>query len=285
MALSEADVELIRASWIRARSDSIGAGVLLFKGLFTKFPDYLRLFNQFEDLDLDRIQENKRLVKHAVKVIETVTFVVDSIGDPTKHDQLNEALVGLVRGHQKRRIGLEEFQNLGIVLIDFICDLNNRRYNADGHQTNPNCRLISSSGIAPAGPPVTRGCNSSTSSSQDSGTMTSTLDKIRASLSPSSSSEDDSVLSRTLTSEITDEPIISGGLSMENHHHHNPHEADKYHEDHNANACDPDGQRLVHDSRRHSMKLDTSQLVIAWKKLYKIILDLVKSEESSASRE
>jgi hypothetical protein len=32
MALSEADIELIRASWIPARSDSIGAGVLLFKG-------------------------------------------------------------------------------------------------------------------------------------------------------------------------------------------------------------------------------------------------------------
>lgn len=32
MALSETDVELIRASWIPARTDPVGAGVLLFRG-------------------------------------------------------------------------------------------------------------------------------------------------------------------------------------------------------------------------------------------------------------
>lgn len=32
MALSGSDIELIRASWVRARSDPIQAGVLLFKG-------------------------------------------------------------------------------------------------------------------------------------------------------------------------------------------------------------------------------------------------------------
>lgn len=31
-ALSEPDVELIRASWVPARKDPVGAGVLLFKG-------------------------------------------------------------------------------------------------------------------------------------------------------------------------------------------------------------------------------------------------------------
>ena len=210
-------------------------------------------------------------MKHAVKVIETVTFVVDSIGDQTKDDQLNEALVNLVRGHQKRNIGLTEFQNLGIVLIDFICDLNNRRCQADGRQANPNCRLMSSSDMAPA----TRPFHSSTSSSQDPGTMTSALDRIRASLSPSSSSEDDSVLSRTLASELLDEPMIAGPITDD-------HQADKYAQDQNANTCDSHGRRLVHDSQPHSLKLDTSQLVIAWKKLYKIILDLVRSEEARA---
>lgn len=75
------------------------------------------------------MHENKRLVKHAVKVIETVTFVVDSIGDETKKASLNEALTSLVKSHLKRKIGLTEFRNLGIVIIDFICDLNHRRAN------------------------------------------------------------------------------------------------------------------------------------------------------------
>lgn len=76
---------------------------------------------------MECLQENKRLLRHAVKVIETITFVVDSIGDDSKSDQLDAALVSLVRGHLKRRIGLAEFRNLGIVVIDFICDINNRR--------------------------------------------------------------------------------------------------------------------------------------------------------------
>jgi hypothetical protein len=235
---------------------------------------------QFENLELERIQEHKRLVKHAVKVIETVTFVVDSIGDPAKDCRLNEALTNLVRGHQKRNIGLREFQNLGIVLIDFICDLNNRRYHAGSHLANPDRRLIGASGDSgPAAGKLatTRGCNSSTSSSQDSETMTSTLDKIRASLSPSSSSEDDNLLPRTLATDVTAELMI--GSSIVPNHNEN-----KYHEDHNANTCDPDGQRLARDSRAHFIKLDTSQLVAAWKKLYTIILDLVKSEESKAGK-
>lgn len=236
--------------------------------MFTKFPDYLGFFNQFDDLDLDRIHEHKRLVKHAVKVIETVTFVVDSIGDPTKGGQLNEALVGLVRSHAKRSIGLKEFENLGIVLIDFICDLNNRRHHDGGFRANPNCRLTGANDSA-ASDAAFQACNSSTGSSQYSGTMTDTLDKIRASLSPSSSSDDDNLLSRTLC-EPVDKSMI-GDTIMENH------SADKYHEDFNANACDPEGQGLVHDPQ--PMKLDTSQLVGAWKKLYKIILDLAKSEE------
>lgn len=73
------------------------------------------------------MQENKRLLKHAIKVIETVTFVTDSVGDESKTTKLNEALENLVKSHLRRSIGLAEFRNLGIVLIDFICDVNQRR--------------------------------------------------------------------------------------------------------------------------------------------------------------
>lgn len=72
------------------------------------------------------MHEHKLLKRHATKVIDTVTFVVDSVGDSSKADKLNEALVGLVKGHLKRNVGLAEFRNLGIVLIDFICNINQR---------------------------------------------------------------------------------------------------------------------------------------------------------------
>lgn len=92
----------------------------------------MKFFPNFSDLDIERMRENKRLLKHAVKVIDTVTFLVDSIGDESKSKELNDALVNLVRSHLRRKIGLTEFRNLGIVIIDFICELNinNNQYDS-----------------------------------------------------------------------------------------------------------------------------------------------------------
>lgn len=219
--------------------------------LFTKFPQYLDFFPQFANLDVERIEENKRLLKHAVKVIETVTFVVDSIGDETKTTQLNEALINLVKGHLKRQIGLSEFRNLGIVLIDFICDINNRRgsccaklkSNADKQQNQLNKSSTSDSSIH---------------SSDDLETMTSALDKIRSTSSPSSSSEEESYL------------VSSGTISNVNQSLKRLDEEDNSKQDDSSTESD----------FKNEAKIDTNLLVGGWTKLYSSILDLVKREES-----
>lgn len=76
------------------------------------------------------MEENGRLLSHAGKVINTVSFLVDSVGDESKAETLNDALVKLVRSHLKKKVGDVEFRNLGLVLIDFICEYNNRRENS-----------------------------------------------------------------------------------------------------------------------------------------------------------
>lgn len=125
MALDSADIKIIKGSWHSVRQDTVASGCLLFKQLFTRYPQYLQLFPKFPDLDLEHMRDNKRLLKHAVKVIETVSFVVDSLGgDEKQTGALNEALENLVKSHLRRKIGLEKFQALGLVLIDFICDVN-----------------------------------------------------------------------------------------------------------------------------------------------------------------
>lgn len=111
----------------------------LIQRLFTKFPQYLSFFPSFSELDLDDMHENKRLMKHATKVIDTVTFVVDSVGDEAKSNQLNEALVQLVKSHLRRGVGTPEFRNLGVVLIDFICDVNSRRGAGVRSKLNQTC--------------------------------------------------------------------------------------------------------------------------------------------------
>lgn len=239
--------------------------------MFTKFPDYLKFFSQFSDLDLESIKENKRLIKHAVKVIDTVTFVVDSIGDETKTDELNNALVNLVRSHLKRQIGLKEFRNLGIVLIDFVCDINNR---GSAKLALDSDRLISGR----SNDAHSDGGALSASSSQDSGTMTSALDKIRASSSPSPSSDDENLPAQSAGSGM--DTFVNGASDVangdesreENIRRDRP--ASQYH---HQSFKVSDGVKSEHSN------LNTSLTVAAWTKLYGTILDLVKQEEDRAS--
>lgn len=152
--------------------------------MFTKFPSYKQYFTNFPDLDLERMHENKRLLRHATKVIETVSFVVDSIGHEDKANALNEALLNLVKGHLKRKIGALEFKNLGIVLVDFICNVNNQR----GFRKNSDWKVESSSAsassllLSSSSQGDNNGGNKSivtNNVSIDSATMTDALDKLR----------------------------------------------------------------------------------------------------------
>lgn len=204
------------------------------------------------------MHEHKRLLRHAVKVIETVTFVVDSIGDETKTNQLNEALVNLVRGHLNRKIGLSEFRNLGIVLIDFICDVNNRRGGYHNVASKPAAQLNKSSTS-----------DSSNHSSNDSETMTSALDKIRTSSSPSSSSEEESYLASK---------SIGGNNNLVTQDNYNTFGQS------NISKKGVDLGPVEGAGCTKGTKIDTNLLVTAWTKLYSSILDLVKREEDQLTK-
>lgn len=199
---------------------------------------------------MERLEENRRLVRHAVKVVETVTFVVDSIGDEAKTSQLNEALLSLVKGHLMRKIGLAEFRSLGIVLLDFVCQLNQRREPAEAgeqcQQREGQAKQVNKS----------RESSSSEASNQSSETMTSALDKIRASATPSSlssSEEDESYLSEA-----------NSAISARN------------------NLSTQDSGLGDSGQLDGASKLDTNLLVAAWTKLYGGILDLVRREEEKS---
>ena len=302
--------------------------------MFTKFPQYLKLFNQFSDLDIERLHENTRLIRHAVKVIDTVTFVVDSLGDETKAQKLNEALAALVQGHLKRKIGLQEFRNLGIVIIDFICDLNNRR-TSDGRMIDSCCHqaasnapnnasssspsLLSSSSSTFSNTNIgnnTAGCNSnalnnscannnnfSISSSQDSETMTSALDKIRTSQSSSSASSSCSSPSDTgslggvgsgsgdfrASSSYEAAEILTGEsdtiLLARSAVHGNSAAAAAAAGVEDPDALGAEEAAAAATNLLRPEQLDANLLVAAWKKLYGSILDLVKREEEQQQQQ
>lgn len=235
------------------------------------------MFPQFTDLDIDHMHENKRLLKHAVKVIETVTFVVDSIGDESKTSLLQSALVNLVRGHLKRKIGLTEFRNLGIVLIDFICDVNNRRHLFISSSTSSSDVITNRNSSNTFNRHLLNKSTSDSSQSNDSETMTSALDKIRASTSPSSSPEEESYL-------------VANSNTINNNNNNNKNNNNNI----NLIAGDERKNHSIHEDdssdlksgleKKNDAKIDTNVLVAAWTKLYSGILDLVKSEEESQQK-
>lgn len=222
-------------------------------------------------------------MKHAVKVIETVTFVVDSIGDESKSKQLNDALVNLVRGHLKRKIGLPEFRNLGIVIIDFICDLNINNNKSDVVRstgtTNINSIKVAAGGYH----------QSSTGSSQEeSETMTSALDKIRTSTSSSSSSDEESFATgATSVGDATSGMVESVQVDKSRPVGVRTHKDSAYESiNHQSTSEEQDDMSRCSSSEDNTSKLaklDTNLLVAAWTKLYSIILDLVKREEEQAN--
>lgn len=216
----------------------------------------MEYFPSFSDLDLDHMHENTRLLRHATKVIETVTFVVDSIGDETKSNELNEALLGLVKAHLKRKVATPEFKNLGIVLIDFICNVNNRRsikiaVNKEQGDLNSEQKSINQVDDDPT-------------------TMTDALDKLRSPSTISPSLTDPDSISDTgyirQTSAIRNKstvPITPDSLSLSRQQTKD-----------NSISCCNNSKQFV-----EKVSLDTNSLVAAWTRLYGVILGLVEREE------
>lgn len=242
--------------------------------LFTKFPQYLSFFPSFSDLDIDNLHENKRLLRHATKVIDTVTFVVDSIGNEILADQLNEALVQLVKGHLKRRVGLSEFRNLGIVLIDFICDVTNRRgvvisnlSSANQHRYHHRHDHDEISIKSTKQHQESSNSHSvKVSDSVSSETMTGALDKLRN--APSSILDDDQNI--YLEADIsTKSPVAEDGRPA------------------GLRSASKEGIGSVvggpSQSQHNEPLIDTNALVASWTRLYGVILDLVKREEGTSA--
>lgn len=255
--------------------------------LFTKFPKYLDFFPQFFDLDLERMHENKRLLRHATKVLDTVGYLVDSIGDESKTQQLNEALNNLVESHLRRKIGLTEFRNLGIVLIDFICDVNHRR---------DTILATSSSSSSPSSLVTTTSCSKEASASS---CCSSTHAPSQANPSSLLSAQSDAQASISNNNSLRTggvEETASGGRGSNVVGGNNCSNNNVAAVSGGVGGANDDlGSRPYGEANQSQntttnttttivqTRIDTSGLVAAWTKLYGSILDLVKRLQNDAS--
>lgn len=67
---------------------------------------------------------HKKLVSHALRVVNAISGIVDMLDDDSKSTIIIERLSELARSHLKRQIDVEKFRNLGAVLIDFLKQMN-----------------------------------------------------------------------------------------------------------------------------------------------------------------
>ncbi|KAM7291872.1 putative globin [Ixodes scapularis] len=113
--LSEQDGVNIIDSWSLFRQDVRSNSVGLFQTLFTKHPEYQKLFPVFANDPVNQLHENPCAMAHALAFVYFFTAMVDNIDDK---DTLVEFIKKNVRNHMKRRVRPEHFVHLGVVIVE-----------------------------------------------------------------------------------------------------------------------------------------------------------------------
>ncbi|XP_063803489.1 neuroglobin [Pseudophryne corroboree] len=114
--LSEAQKELIRASWQIVSQDQIHHGTVLFTRLFELEPDLVFLF-QYNSANFSNVQEclsSSEFTEHIRKVMTVIDAAVSSLDSLPS---LDEYLTGLGRKHRATGVKLESFNTVGVSLL------------------------------------------------------------------------------------------------------------------------------------------------------------------------
>lgn len=95
--LTDKERRAIRESWRTFSENNPDYGVILFNGMFTKHPQYVKLFRHFRGKSLKVLQGDPKFKAHASAVGHQFSALVDSLEDP-------EILVELIRKNASNHI-------------------------------------------------------------------------------------------------------------------------------------------------------------------------------------
>ncbi|KAG9508659.1 Cytoglobin-2 [Fragariocoptes setiger] len=122
-SITRQDVSLVKSSWSLVSTNAERTGIELLRLFFKRHPDYLQLFGEFADVNVDQIEADRRVARHAIRIVKAIDTLVNNLDDeqPEKSNQLLGPLRSLVDSHVKRRsIGYDKFSNLGKILVQYI---------------------------------------------------------------------------------------------------------------------------------------------------------------------
>lgn len=113
--LTQDDIDAVQSTWVlAARLGVEKVGVLLFKCIFELAPEAKQLFSFPEDDDSD-LFESEKLIRHATKVVGTVSVAVVGLTDL---DQLVPVLQDLGRRHVQYGVKAPHYDIVGKALIN-----------------------------------------------------------------------------------------------------------------------------------------------------------------------
>ncbi|XP_063240508.1 myoglobin-like isoform X2 [Bacillus rossius redtenbacheri] len=80
--LTREDVRLVQGHWRAIEQNLAAVGVDVFVTMFTKHPEYQKLFRSLAHLPLEALRRHKALESHGATVMQALTRVVDGLSRP-----------------------------------------------------------------------------------------------------------------------------------------------------------------------------------------------------------
>lgn len=108
---------IIAKNWDLVRPNLKEAGVGLFIAYLTKHPEMQARFKSFATVPLNELAANRKLQAHAANIMYSMTMLVDSLNDV---ECLVQHLATIGRNHRRRHLKRHHFQDLAVVIVDFL---------------------------------------------------------------------------------------------------------------------------------------------------------------------
>lgn len=106
---------MVQRTWMELMKLGRSAvGVALFMEYFTKYPQYVKHFKAFRDIDLDVLRTHPRLKAHGTTVVNALDVVIDSLEDT---DTVVALLEKIGRDHDRRGLSTPAFADFQSILM------------------------------------------------------------------------------------------------------------------------------------------------------------------------
>jgi hypothetical protein len=115
--LTQADVDLVRSTWLLLEETSRPLGVLILLQFFDSSPSYKTKFSRFKDCSNEELMNDKRFEAHACYIVHMLGAVVHSLNDFPTLAQLCKDL-----GEQHGMMGIpkEAFWDLKLAIMNVV---------------------------------------------------------------------------------------------------------------------------------------------------------------------